>query len=82
MSLRLVLWAVLIWGAFMLLRRIQRPRRDAAPTSAASANDTAAIDMVRCAHCGVHLSRDQAIVVPAPSGNHYYCSPKHIPHPS
>lgn len=79
MSLRLVLWAVLIWGAFMLLRRIQRPRRNAAPTAAASANDTAAIDMVRCAHCGVHLSRDQAIAIPSGAAPQYYCSRAHVP---
>lgn len=76
MSVRLLFWIVLIWGAFMLLRRFQR-RSNTVRNVETSPPDHTAIDMVRCARCGMHLSRDQAVAIPSATGPQYYCSTEH-----
>lgn len=77
MSVRLIFWIVLIWGAFMLLRRFQRRSNAVRQTHTSTPSDSTAIDMVRCAHCGMHLSRNHAVTIPSATGPTYYCSTEH-----
>ncbi len=63
---RLLFWIALILAIIWLWRRLRRataPRRPDAP-----------LPMVRCAHCGVHLPRQDAL----PQGQRWYCSPAHL----
>jgi uncharacterized protein len=55
--------------AYWILRSYRRriARGDAKPSAGAGE------DMVKCAHCGVHLPRSESIVT---QGN-FYCSPEH-----
>lgn len=59
----LVVVVVVLW--LLLGRRpaasSRRPRGDGAES------------MVRCAHCGIHLPRSEALLI----GGHTYCSPAH-----
>lgn len=65
---RLLFWIILIAAAFWLWRRLtskpSAPKRTEQPTLA----------MVRCAQCGVHVPRDQAL----PNHNRWYCSQTHL----
>ena len=61
----LLVFAVIGLGLWVLIVRNRQPRRnDAAPTSLA---------MVECAHCGLHLPSDDALL----SGTRVYCSEAH-----
>lgn len=63
---RLLFWVVLIAAGFWLWRRLTRkPARKAEP-------DT--LPMVRCAHCGIHVPREQAVV----AQDQWYCSQAHL----
>ena len=64
---RLLFWIVLIAAAFWLWRRLtrKRPERKVGP-------DT--LPMVRCAHCGIHVPREQAIE----AQDQWYCSRAHL----
>jgi uncharacterized protein len=74
-SLILLLLGIVAIGLLRawLNRRPQPPK--ASPTAGAPTPE----DMVRCAHCQVHLARSEAITHRGLS----YCSPEHLPsHPS
>lgn len=64
---RLLFWiaiivlAVWIWRRFIGKPKRPRAREDAAP-------------MVRCAHCGVHVPKTQALS----QDQHWYCSQAHL----
>lgn len=61
----IALGAVVWW----LWRRFLRPRRpSAAPPPTPEA-------MVRCAHCGIHIPRKEALA----QGTHWYCCREHLP---
>ena len=66
--LRLLFWIALIATAYWLWRRFQQPT-----SRAETAAEPEATPMVRCAHCGVHLPRGDAV----PEGAHMYCSTAH-----
>ncbi|CAM5539078.1 MULTISPECIES: PP0621 family protein [Pseudomonas] len=64
--IRLLFWIALIAAAFWLWRRMTRkPKRSPEPS---------AQPMVRCAHCGVHLPRSQAVQ----GKERWYCSQAHL----
>lgn len=65
---RLLFWIALIAAAFWFWRRFTRKRQPAAPREARAAN------MVRCAHCGVHVIESEAL----PSEQRWYCSRLHL----
>jgi uncharacterized protein len=61
--MRLLWWAVLALGAVWLLRRVWRASRPAQPPASPDRDaPDAPRRMVRCAHCGVHLAEDEAVV--------------------
>ena len=64
---RLLFWIALIAAAVWLWRRIKRP-------PSAKAEPAQPAPMVRCAHCGVHVPRDHALV----QGTRWYCSQAHL----
>ena len=65
---RLLFWIAVIAAAFWLWRRLSRPAR-----RPGGKNEIPA-PMVRCAHCGVHLPREHALV----QGERWYCSQAHL----
>ncbi len=68
--LLLVAVVLLVLGLARARRRVDsRPARPAA-----AAGKPAAEEMVRCAHCGVHLPRREALAGAAPG---LYCSEAH-----
>lgn len=66
--LRLLLIAFAVWLIFFFLRRLLSPRRKETIKESASA------DMVRCAHCGLHLPKTEALQRDAI----YFCSQQHL----
>ena len=65
---RLLFWIILIAAAFWLWRRItKRP-------SGKGDQGQATLPMVRCAQCGVHLPRTQALQ----DQERWYCSRAHL----
>ena len=61
----LLVFAVIGFGLWVLIVRNRKPRRDdALPKSRA---------MVECAHCGLHLPSDDALL----SGGRVFCSEAH-----
>ncbi|MFC0709846.1 PP0621 family protein [Azorhizophilus paspali] len=67
---RLLFWILVIIAVIWLWRRLTRP---AAPPVDKSGPD-APKPMVRCAHCGIHLPREEALA----EGSRWYCSQAHL----
>ena len=68
---RLLLLLVIFIAIYLLLKYYRkRVRKDDAPGASASGQ---AQDMVRCAHCGVHLPQHESIL----AGDQRYCSEAH-----
>jgi len=65
---RLLFWIALIAAAVWLWRRLSRPTR------AAPQQENPAHPMVRCAHCGIHVPREDALT----QDNRWYCSRAHL----
>lgn len=63
---RLLLLVVIAAVIYLLIRSYRRK-------SEAPGKDEAAEDMVRCAHCGVHLPRSESIR----AGDKFYCCAEH-----
>nr|MBF0681790.1 hypothetical protein [Pseudomonas sp.] len=66
---RLLFWIILIAAAFWLWRRFVGKR----PSGKAD-QDQSTLPMVRCAQCGVHLPRTQALQ----DHDRWYCSRTHL----
>ena len=67
---RYLLIVLALWAAIMIVRhlyRTSRSRRDS------SADASAPADMVRCAHCGLHVPKSEALC----DGAHCFCSEEH-----
>ncbi|HBZ95508.1 MAG TPA: hypothetical protein DEO91_17975 [Pseudomonas sp.] len=65
---RLLFWVAVIFAAIWIWRRyISKPERTR-PTEGAAA------PMVRCAHCGVHVPKPQALS----HDEQWYCSQAHL----
>ena len=65
---RLLFWIAIIAAAFWLWRRVTRPARRSEPKRQNPA------PMVRCAHCGVYLPREEALT----KSDQWYCSQAHL----
>ena len=68
MGFRLVLVALAIVAVVLILRHLAR-RSGPSRRSPPKVN----VDMVRCAYCGLHLPRSEAI----DSGDEFFCSKEH-----
>lgn len=68
--LKLLLLVALVWLVYSLLKKYSRSvdRDEQEPVVPASPED-----MVRCAHCGVHLPRSEAIL----SRDEFFCCEAH-----
>lgn len=65
---RLIILALAVWLAIRLLRRLLKP-----PAPRRSSAAGAAKDMVRCAGCGLHLPKPEAIA----ADGRYFCCEEH-----
>ncbi|MBD1551054.1 PP0621 family protein [Pseudomonas typographi] len=68
--IRLLFWVAVIFAAVWLWRKYQAAANR--PTSGGQQPNT--LNMVRCAHCGVHLPDNRAIH----RGQQWYCSQAHL----
>lgn len=70
---KVVFWLAVLGAFFLVARAISLiQRRDAAHRRDAEAGPRA-LEMDRCAHCGVHFPREDAVRV----GGSTYCSEEH-----
>ncbi|GAB3475087.1 PP0621 family protein [Azotobacter salinestris] len=67
---RLLFWILVIIAVIWLWRRLTRP---ASPPAAKSGAEPPK-PMVRCAHCGIHLPREEALA----EDSLWYCSQAHL----
>jgi uncharacterized protein len=70
MGLRYILLGLALWGLYLIIRHLVRQRRQQQVTRA----KPKAVDSVQCAHCGLHLPREEALH----RGNAFYCSQAHL----
>lgn len=74
---KLIFWAVVILALLLVARilarhhdkRAEPPRAGSLPRAASNQAE----DMVRCAHCGIHLPRSDAVLI----GGETWCSREH-----
>ena len=65
---RLLFWVAILFAAIWVWRRfISKPKRT-------RTTEDAAAPMVRCAHCGVHIPKAQALS----QAQQWYCSQAHL----
>ncbi len=67
--IRLIVIGLIIWLLYrMFVRVLKKPssQRDEPPKGIAR-------DMVKCAHCGLHIPADEALL----HDDRHYCSPEH-----
>jgi uncharacterized protein len=69
MGIRYLLLAAAIWVLYILLRRLLAGRR-----KGRSSADAAPVNMVSCAHCGIHVPQPEALE----KNGHFYCCREHM----
>lgn len=69
--IRLIALAILVWLLLRLVRSWREGRRLRQQEDVRTKRQIG--EMVRCAHCGVHLPAGEAVR----EGEHYYCSIEH-----
>ncbi len=70
MGLRYILLGLALWGLYLIVRHLLRERRKLQ----AKPSTPKAVDSVQCAHCGLHLPREEALQ----RGETFYCSREHL----
>jgi uncharacterized protein len=70
MGLRTILFVLAIWGLYLIVRHLLRERK----RLQAKPGKPKAVDSVQCAHCGLHLPREEAVQ----RGEQFYCSQAHL----
>lgn len=68
--IRLLIIALAVWLLVRVLKRWLAPRPKAVPKDKAQDNP----DMVRCAHCGLHIPKSEALS----RDELYFCSRQHL----
>ena len=66
--IRLIILALVIWLIYRMVRRML-----AKPAATKSAPPRVGTDMVRCAHCGIHIPENEALY----RDGQPYCSEEH-----
>lgn len=67
--IRLIIIGLIIWFLYRAFQRmLEKPRSTETPKRPLTSQD-----MVKCAHCGIHIPRDEALERDGKS----YCSPEH-----
>lgn len=69
--LLVLLVIVVAIGIWRSRRRVEQAQRPAARRETQLQPPQ---DMVACAHCGLHLPRSEALVLPAPQPRYYCCA--------
>ncbi|MDE1168131.1 MAG: PP0621 family protein [Pseudomonas sp.] len=67
--IRLIFWIVIVFAGIWLWRKFK-----AGVSQPQSPPGQKTLQMVRCAHCGVHLPHDRALH----RGQEWYCSQAHL----
>lgn len=70
MGFRYILLALAVWGLYLIIRHLARQRKLQQPKRA----NPKAVISVQCAHCGLHLPREEALR----RGDTYFCSQAHL----
>ena len=70
MGLRYLLLGLALWGLYLIIRHLVRQQRQQKVRRASSK----AVDSVQCAHCGLHLPREEALH----RGDAFFCSQAHL----
>jgi uncharacterized protein len=70
MGLRYLFLGLALWGVYLIIRHLMRQPKPQQP----AARQSKAVDSVQCAHCGLHLPREEALR----KGDAYYCSKAHL----
>ena len=73
---RVLFFVLLALAIYLLWRSFQRRDRDE-PSRQPRADDRAPQAMVACATCGLHLPRQEALLL----GDRYFCCEEHRRHP-
>jgi len=66
---RFLLIVVAVWLAIMIARQLLRSSKQASPPP----RELPERDMVRCAECGLHVPRSEAVA----EGDGFFCSERH-----
>lgn len=70
MGLKYILFGLSIWGIYLIVRHFAQART----THDATQNQVKSVDSVKCAYCGLHLPKNEAI---EKRGDHY-CNKEHL----
>lgn len=70
MGLRYLLLGLALWGGYLIVRHLLRQQAERRVTR----SKPKAVDSVQCAHCGLHLPREEALR----RGSDYFCSQAHL----
>lgn len=70
MGLRTILFGLVIFGIYQIIRHLVRQRFN----QQASSREVKSVESVKCAHCGLHLPKDEAVV----KNGIYFCSKAHL----
>ncbi|MCU7829063.1 MAG: hypothetical protein KZQ85_08345 [Candidatus Thiodiazotropha sp. (ex Myrtea sp. 'scaly one' KF741663)] len=70
MGLRYLFLGLAVWGLYLIIRHLIRQKK----LQNSGKTRTKAVNSVQCAHCGLHLPREEALS----HGDAYYCSKAHL----
>ena len=71
MGFRYLLLALAVWALYLIIRHLARQRNLRQPKRAIPPK---AVISVQCAHCGLHLPREEALR----RGDDYFCCQAHL----
>jgi uncharacterized protein len=70
MGLKYLLFGLAIWGIYLILKHFLRTQN----RQQAASREVKTVDSVKCAYCGLHLPRNEALW----SEGRYYCCKAHL----
>ncbi|MCG8487236.1 MAG: hypothetical protein MI756_07180 [Chromatiales bacterium] len=70
MGLKTILFVLAIWGIYLIVRHLVRQRS----TDQSATREVKSVESVKCAHCGLHLPKTEAVV----KKGVYFCSKEHL----